>query len=191
MTEKEIIRLCKKRNAKGQKAFVEQYSELIYSVCVRYAGNRSFADDCLQESLIHILNNIDKYEDRGKFKSWITSVTIRKCLDWIKKEKRKSSVQLDYADEPFSNESISLKLEKDEVLRFMNKIPENYRIVINMFIVEGYSHKEVAAYLGITESTSRSLLSRGRKLIREVFENENMHVIYKDIGSKKKIVSKH
>ncbi|MBT8229757.1 MAG: RNA polymerase sigma factor [Bacteroidia bacterium] len=191
MTEKEIIRLCKKRNARGQRAFVDQYSDLIYSICMRYVGSRSFADDCLQESLIHILNNIDKYEDRGKFNSWLSSVTVRKCLDWIKKEKRKASVQLDHVAEPFSDEIISLKLEKEEVLKFMELIPDNYRIVINMFLVEGYSHKEIAKYLGITESTSRSLLSRGRKIIREVFENEKMLVVYKNSGSKKKIVSKH
>lgn len=158
---------------------------------MRYVGSRSFADDCLQESLIHILNNIDKYEDRGKFNSWLSSVTVRKCLDWIKKEKRKASVQLDHVAEPFSDEIISLKLEKEEVLKFMELIPDNYRIVINMFLVEGYSHKEIAKYLGITESTSRSLLSRGRKIIREVFENEKMLVVYKNSGSKKKIVSKH
>ncbi|MBT8189277.1 MAG: RNA polymerase sigma factor [Saprospiraceae bacterium] len=191
MTEKEIIRLCKKRNARGQRAFVDQYSDLIYSICMRYVGSRSFADDCLQESLIHILNNIDKYEDRGKFNSWLSSVTVRKCLDWIKKEKRKASVQLDHVAEPFSDEIISMKLEKEEVLKFMELIPDNYRIVINMFLVEGYSHKEIAKYLGITESTSRSLLSRGRKIIREVFENEKMLVVYKNSGSKKKIVSKH
>ena len=189
MKELDIIAGCKKRDVKAQKAFVENYSEFLYSICLRYVGESSFAKDCLQESLVHILNNVHKYEDRGKFKSWVGSVTVRKCLDWLKKEKRRKNSQLEDVKEPFEDESVSYKLEHDDVMAFMKKIPENYRIVINMFLVEGYNHKEIAAHLDISESSSRSLLSRGRKIIREVFEKEKMLIIHKKKFNDQKSIS--
>ena len=188
MKESEIIAGCRAREVKAQKAFVEYYSEFLFSICQRYVGESSFAKDCLQESLVHILNNVEKYEDRGKFKSWIASVTVRKCLDWIKKEKKRRNSQLDDVSEPFENEQVSYKLEHDDVMKFMETIPENYRIVINMFLIEGYNHKEIAEYMEVSESTSRSLLSRARKMVREKFESEKMFIIHKNLKDQKSIL---
>jgi len=188
LKESEIIEGCRARDVKAQKAFVEYYSEFLFSICSRYVGESSFAKDCLQESLVHILNNVEKYEDRGKFKSWIASVTVRKCLDWIKKEKRRKNSQLNEITEPFEHEKISFKLEHDDVQTFMKSIPENYRVVINMYLVEGYSHKEIADFLKVSESTSRSLLSRARKMIRKLFDDEKMFVIHKNYKDQKSIL---
>ena len=167
------------KNPKAQRAFVDNYADFLYSICMRYAGRQSFAQDCLQESLIHILNNIHKYQDKGKFKAWCASVTVRKCLDWLKKEKRWQVSEMGEMDEPFQNENITYKLETQDVKRFMETIPEKYRIVLNMYLVEGFSHKEIGDYLSVNESTSRSLLSRGRKMIQEKFEEEKMYIIHK------------
>lgn len=163
------------------------HSDFLYGICLRYVGQSSFAKDCLQESLVHILNNIHKYEDKGKFKSWCASVTVRKCLDWIKKEKRRQSYAIEDYAEPFVEEDASYKLDHDDVMKFMEKIPDQYRVVINMFLVEGYSHKEIANHLEVTESTSRSLLSRGRKMIREIFEHEKILLVHKNYNDQKSI----
>ncbi|NNE27097.1 MAG: RNA polymerase sigma factor [Saprospiraceae bacterium] len=179
MNERKIIKGCMDKNAKAQRAFVDSYADFLFSICIRYAGKKSFAQDCLQESLIHILNNIHKYQDKGKFKAWCAAVTVRKCLDWLKKEKRWQAGELGEMDEPFQNENVSYRLEIQDVKRFMETIPENYRIVLNMYLVEGFSHKEIADFLLVSESTSRSLLSRGRKMIQEKFEEEKMYIIHK------------
>jgi len=165
------------------KALVDSYSSYIYTICRRYAPSDVVAKDCMQEALIQVISKIDKYEERGKFKSWVATVTVKKCLDILRKEKRHLSSELDNVPEPFRNESVSYQLEKQDVMRFLDTLPDQYRIAINMFLVEGYSHKEIGAHLGINESSSRSLVSRARKLIVESFNKESQKANYSSFGN--------
>jgi len=173
VTEIQIIKGCKKQDRKAYKAFVDSYSKYIYAICFRYMGDKELAKDALQEALIQIIKNIDKYEERGLFKSWVGSVTVKKCLDSLRKEKRHKYASMENIVEPSIQERSSLKLEHDDVVSFIQTIPENYRIAINLFLVEGYSHKEISKKMNITESSSRSLVSRGRKMVMAAFANQN------------------
>ncbi len=179
MTEKLIIQACQRKDPLGQRAFVDTYSRYLLGVCFRYAGNADFAKDCLQESLIHILNNIGKYKDQGRFKSWISMVTANKCLEIIRREKKHRFADMDVMNEPSMAETSSYKLEMEDVMAFIQTLPDNYRIAVNMYIVEGYNHKEIAEQLGITESSSRSLVSRARNMIKTNFEKENLKLVHK------------
>jgi RNA polymerase sigma-70 factor (ECF subfamily) len=151
--------------------------------------------DCMQESLIQIIRKIDLYEERGKFKSWVSTVTVKKCLDILRKEKRHLSSDMEIVSEPFINESVSHSLNAQDVMRFLDTLPDQYRIAINMFLVEGYSHKEIGKKLQISESSSRSLVSRGRKMIMKSFnlddDKSESDAMYKAplSGFKKKMVS--
>jgi len=185
LTEADIIKGCIKGDERACRALVEAYSGYIYTICRRYIRDESVAKDCMQESLIQIIRKMDMYEERGKLKSWISTVTVKKCLDIIRKEKRHISADLDFVAEPYRDETTSLKLEHADVMTFMQTLPDNYRIAINMFLVEGYSHKEIGERLGVTESSSRSLVSRARKMIVESFQSENNRV--ENIGVQKKI----
>jgi len=185
LTEADIIKGCIKGDERACRALVEAYSGYIYTICRRYMRDESVAKDCMQESLIQIIRKMDMYEERGKLKSWISTVTVKKCLDIIRKEKRHISADLDFVAEPYRDETTSLKLEHADVMTFMQTLPDNYRIAINMFLVEGYSHKEIGERLGVTESSSRSLVSRARKMIVESFQSENNRV--ENIGVQKKI----
>jgi len=137
-------------------------------------SSHEVAKDALQESLVQVISNIDKYQDMGRFKSWLGSVTVKKCLDILRKEKRHKYSDMDNVAEPYQHETSSLKLEHEDVMKFVNAIPEKYRIAINMFLVEGYSHKEIGEHMGISESSSRSLVSRGRKMIIESFQEQQV-----------------
>jgi len=185
LTEADIIKGCIKGDERACRALVEAYSGYIYTICRRYMRDESVAKDCMQESLIQIIRKMDMYEERGKLKSWISTVTVKKCLDIIRKEKRHISADLDFVAEPYRDETTSLKLEHADVMTFMQTLPDNYRIAINMFLVEGYSHKEIGERLGVTESSSRSLVSRARMMIVESFQSENNRV--ENIGVQKKI----
>lgn len=179
LNERKIIAGCKAKEQMSQKAFVEHYAKYLYGVCLRYTGDKTFANDCLQESLIQILNHIDKYNEQGKFKSWCATVTARKCLNMMRKEK---SLKIDLSCEAISHsisENVHLKMEKDEVLLFINQMPDQYRIALNMFLVEGYPHKEIATALGVSVGTSRSLVSRGRQMVQDAFSDDYMHVVFK------------
>lgn len=174
MNEKLIIRGCKQGDRKAQRAFVDEYSKYLFSICMRYMIDTPKAQDALQESLMHILTKIDKFDDNGAFKSWITTVTIRKNLEILRKDKVRKTSDIEAIAEPSTPFETDLKLEKDDVFKFISQLPENYRVAINMYLVEGYSHKEVGQALGISEGTSRSLVSRGRQMIKEAFREDNV-----------------
>lgn len=176
MTEAEIISGCKANDRRAQKALVDTYSPYLYGICVRYAVDRQYAKDCLQESLIRIINKVGTYNETGKFKSWMAQVTAMKCLELIRKEKKHRSEEV--ADHTGIGRSTPVfdKIRQDEVMLFMESLPDNYRISLNMFLVEGYSHKDIAARLDITEGSSRSLVTRGRKMIQEAFKTEGANV---------------
>ncbi len=183
MTDFEIIEGCKRKERLAQKMLVEKYSKYLFNVCMRYSKDVPFAKDCLQESLIQIFNKIDKYDGKGAFKSWMSTLTVRKCIGQIRKEKRNVFSELSEGETMQTESNIGWKLEKEEVLRYMDTIPEKYRIVINMYLVEGFSHQEIAEYLNINNSTSRSLLTRAKKMIKDNFmaedEKTNLRLIKK------------
>jgi len=177
-----IINGCKKNDRKSQRAFVDQFSPYLFGVCRRYISNVDQAKDCLQDSLVHILSNINKYEDHGSFKSWAAKVTATQCLQFIRREKRHVTFDMEESPEPSEEESISDRLEVEDILNFLETIPDKYRIAVNMFIIEGYSHKEIADQLGITESSSRSLVTRARKMILTAFGEKKMKIVHKNDG---------
>ena len=133
-------------------------------------GNKETAKDSMQDSLVQIFRSIAKYEERGIFKSWVSTITVKKCLDNLRKEKRHQYTDMENVVEPSQAEQSSLKLEHDDVMKFIERIPEKYRVAINMFLIEGYSHKEIGEQLNVSEGGSRSMVSRGRKMIMEAFK---------------------
>ncbi len=143
----------------------------MHGVCMRYMKRPDVAQDALQESLVQVLNGIDKYQDRGKFKAWVKTVTVMKCLDLLRKERRFKYSDIDeiYSGLPTVTPTFDFNLE--DIKAFFMELPDNYRVALNMFLIEGYSHKEIGAVLDISESSSRSLVSRGRKLIKERFKS--------------------
>lgn len=172
MTEADFILGCKRGEEAACKALVKSYSGYIYTICKRYMKDDMMVKDSMQEALIQIIKNIDKYKERGKFKSWVSTVTVKKCLDILRKEKRHVSGDMETVSEPYVHECATHSLNAQDVMTFLDKLPSQYRIAINMFLVEGYSHKEIAEQLEITESSSRSLVSRGRKMIMESFTKD-------------------
>jgi len=175
----QIINGCKNNDRKCQKAFVDQFSPYLFGVCRRYISDHEKAKDCLQDSLVQILSNIDKFEARGPFKSWAARVTATQCLQMIRREKKHITFDIGDRIEPSEEESISDRLEVDDVLKFLDTIPEKYRIAVNMYIIEGYSHREISEHLAITESSSRSLLTRARKMIISAFGERKMKIVHK------------
>ncbi len=178
MQEREIIEGCKINDRKAQKAFVEQYSKYLFAVCRRYINTETKSKDCLQEAMLHILMHIKDYEEQGKFKAWIARITVYKCLQSIRNEKKHMVFNIEETYEPSKTAEAEYALESQDVLRFMNDLAPKYRIALNMFLIEGYSHKEIGYVLNIKEGTSRALVSRGRKMINDKFEEDRLRVIH-------------
>ena len=150
--------------------FVDTYSPKLMGVCYRYCLDQSKAKDALQESLIQILNHMDRYDGIGNFNNWITTITINKCLEQMRKDKVRWTASMESIIDQGVEPASELKLEYKDVMQFIGNLPDNYRIALQMFLVEGFSHKEISEHLGISEGSSRSLVSRGRAMVQEAFE---------------------
>jgi len=179
LNEGQIIQGCKNRDRKAQRAFVDLYSSYMFTICRRYTNDEFTAQDCLQDALVQVLTKIDKYNDEGVFKPWVARLTVTKCLEYHRKNKRHINSEILPTMEPSENDGVLYKLELEEVMSFLDTRPHKYRVAINMYLVEGYSHREIGEALAVTESTSRSLVTRGRKMIQAQFESERLSVVHK------------
>ena len=141
---------------------------MLLSICRRYARDEAMAKDVLQETLIRIFQNIDKYEPTGSFEAWMRRIAVRRSLQWLEKSSFQHELQpVDMPDNDFVQPEIYSRLGAEEIMALLKELPEGFRTVFNLNVVEGYSHQEIAELLGITESTSRSQLTRAKKLLKE------------------------
>lgn len=169
MTDSQIIQGCQRYQPKAQRALVDKYSPYLMAICRRYMSDDSSAKDALQDSLIHILHKMDKYDTRGSLKSWMATITVRKNLEIIRKADIRSRAEAEANRAYDVHNTAPIKMESDTVINFIQQLPHSTRIAVSMFLIEGYSHKEIADTLDISEGTSRSLVSRGRQLIKNTF----------------------
>lgn len=172
-TSKEIIKGCKQEDPQFQKALVLQYSKFLMGVSKRYTRDPASAKDLVQETLIKILRGLPKYKEQGNFEAWMKRILINIAL----KQMQKNS---------FSNELYNIKeipiqaimpdvyanMAVDELIKVINRLPESYRSVFNLYAIEGFSHKEISIMMGIKESSSRSKLTRARALLKTYLHHQ-------------------
>jgi len=173
--DENILKGCLKRQPKSQRALVDKYAGYLLATCKRYMNNDETAKDLVQDSLIKIFKNLDKFDKRkGSFKSWVTTVTIRLCLSKLKKRKLEilyldSETKSSFLDSSFQ---IGLdSLETSYLIDMIKALPDGYREVFNMYAIDGYSHADIADHLNITPDVSRVRLTRARKKLKIKIEN--------------------
>ncbi len=171
LTEKQLIRDCQKGKKASQYELVRRYSAMLMTLCRRYASDEAMAKDILQETLIRIFAQIGKYERTGSFEAWMRRLAVRVALNWLD---RKYIRRETFPVEMELGESVAPivfdHLGTEEILSLVQELPLGFRTVFNLYAIEGYAHKEIASLLGITESASRSQLTRARKLLQKKLE---------------------
>ncbi len=174
-----IIEGCKRKEKDAQRELYEMFSPKFYAIALRYTGNSEDAKDLLHDGFIKIFDKIDKYNYSGSFEGWIRQVFVNFVIDFLKKKKTveyndeiRSENYNELIDDNFYTleESKISKLKADVLLKMIEKLPPKYRAVFNLYAIEGYSHKEVAKYLGISENTSKSNYSRAKQKLRNLIE---------------------
>lgn len=143
----------------------------MYSLCTRYAGNPADADDIFQEGFIKVYKNLAAFKGLGSFEGWVRKIFVHTCLDFLRRKKNAhNTTELDDKTEmaSFSINEASSKLSMDELHAIIREMPAGYRTIINLYLVEGYSHKEISDMLQISEGTSKSQLSRAKLKLQEV-----------------------
>lgn len=176
MTDNQLIVACKKGNAQAQRRLYEQYQTLMFRICLRYAKDRSEAQDMLQDGFIKIFTDLPKYRGEGAIGAWMRKVMVNTCLQHLRKWKNlfpAMDIQT-LVDEPTTTEDIFAVMGAKELTLLIQSLPTGYRIVFNMYVVEGYSHKEIAEALGVTMSTSKSQLFKAKAMLRKLLEKQMM-----------------
>jgi len=166
--DKAFIKKLKSRDGKTQKAFYQYLAPKMYGICLRFANSIPEADDMLQEGFIRVLNNLKNFRGEGSLEGWVRRTIINTAINLYKKRVRQGiKTNLDSIGDLADDKSFIIeKMTADELLEVIRKLPEGYRMVFNLNIIEGYSHKEIGEMLDISESTSKSQLSRARKVLR-------------------------
>jgi len=167
-SEQTLIANCQQGDKKSQYLLVNKYSGMLLTVCRRYARDEAMAYDVLQETLILIFKNIDKYQATGSFEAWMKKIAINASLQWIGKSYFRNEYSTEeFAENNWQDPAIFNYLAKEEVIHHIQQLPDGYRMVLNLYILEGMRHKEIAELLNISVNTSRSQLLRARKKLIE------------------------
>jgi RNA polymerase sigma-70 factor (ECF subfamily) len=179
MTEEAILKGCLQNNPAAQRALYERYSPKMLSVCYRYAHSREDAEDMLQEGLIKVFSQIHTFESRGSLEGWVRRIVVHTCINNLKKNKRfNESVDLIHASSlQVREESIPSIIQAKEVVECIRMLPIGYRTVLNLYAIEGFSHKEIAGMLDIEESTSRSQYTRAKTMLEDLLVKKK--ILYK------------
>lgn len=182
MTETKIIQGCKNLDAHCQRALVKKYSGLLYTVSRRYCRDDYMAKEALQEGLIRIFKFMDSYDrSKGSFTSWMKKIVSNETLKLIKKKGNMFFLDLDEVELPIYESNALSKLQEEELITLVRQLPNGYREVFNMYVIDGYSHKEISALLNISASTSRSQLTRAKKLLQQkIYMIENLQLCRKN-----------
>jgi RNA polymerase sigma-70 factor (ECF subfamily) len=180
--EQELIKGCLRRDRVSQQQLFDLYSSKMYAICYRYVKNPMEAEDILVTAFTKIFERINQFKGEGSFEGWIRRVMVNEALTFLRKSRNMYlETDLEQADREPNYDQLSDHLEAEDLMRMIQELPAGYRLVFNMYAIDGYSHKEIAEQLGISENTSKSQLSRARtylqKLLMEYEGTSNQNII--------------
>ncbi len=185
MDLQKLIIKCKKNDRNAQTALYSACKKQVMGICLRYSTTQVEAEDNFQEVFIKIFHDIISLKDPQAYWAWMKKLTVRSCID--KKRKRIIVADTDFNDLIMGNneyEKIFDRLETEEIIQLINQLPEGYKTVFNLYEIEGYSHKEIASLLDISEGTSKSQLSKAKSALNGKLIKQNGNLKYERVSGK-------
>ena len=168
--EKELIRLAVNQNRQAQRQIYLKFSAKMLSVCRKYIKDIHEAEDVLLMAFLKVFTHLKSYEHAGSFEGWIRKIMINECISFIRSKKKITYLEDEWNfEEPLTEFEVDFTV--DEIQLLIDGLPDGYRMVFNLYVMEGYKHQEIAAMLGIAEGTSKSQLSHARKILQEQIIN--------------------
>jgi RNA polymerase sigma factor (sigma-70 family) len=168
----QLIKGCIKQQRQAQEELYQTYKNTLFVVSLKYCQNYTEAEDNLHDAFIEIFTNIKTYKEKGSFEGWIKRITINKAITRYKKSYFLTPIKDDYQEEETVKEE-EIDLPLDILLTFIQDLPNQYRLVFNLYELDDYSHQEIASLLNISESTSKSNLHRAKQLLKEKIKSKS------------------
>lgn len=175
MEQQELIEKCLKKNSKAQNLLYKRYVSKMYGVCLRFAKDRMEADDICQDGFIKVFNNLGSFRHEGSLEGWIRRTMVNTAINYYKKS-AKYAFHLDINEIEIAGttqESPVDRLSAMELMELIQQLPDGYRMVFNLNVIEGYTHKEIGDKLNISENTSKSQLSRARVALQKLIKKKS------------------
>ncbi|WP_299456477.1 RNA polymerase sigma factor [uncultured Microscilla sp.] len=172
MTDQELLEGCKAKNPRVQKLLFQIYSRKLMGICKRYTQNQEDAEDVFQEAFVRVFKALTTIQKVDSLEVWIKKIVIHTAINYFHRHKKHyGHHNQDFLLEPTQGDDLILsKLSNEELLEVVQSLPDGYRMVFNLFVIEGYAHKEIAQFLGISESTSKTQLLKAKKMLKKKFK---------------------
>jgi len=168
-SEDELIKGCLRRERNAQRQLYDFYSAKMYSLCYRYVKDSGEAEDIMVTAFMKVFDKIEQFRQEGSFEGWIRRIMVNEALTYLRRNRSMYlEIELEQADSEPDYNSLSDHLEAEDLLKMIQLLPVGYRIVFNLYAIDGYTHKEIGAQLGISENTSKSQLSRARAYLQKM-----------------------
>lgn len=169
ISESDLVEGCRQGDRKLQKELYERFAPKMFGVCLRYAGTTEEAEDILQEGFVKVFNKIGSFRGEGSFEGWIRRIIVNTAIEHFRRktylqpvtEREEETVESDYL-------SVLDSLAEKDIIGLVQQLSPGYRSVFNMYVVEGYTHKQIGELLGISEGTSKSQLSRAKAILQDL-----------------------
>lgn len=184
-TDEELISGCRENNRISQELLYRRYAKDMFNLCLVYEHDRDRAKDILQDAFIKILKNIDGYDGKSSLKSWMRSVICNTAIDHYRRKNREYDfISIDRIKPPCTEDDpVASVLNTEDIISQVNRLPSGARLIFQLFAIEGYSHKEIAKRLHISEGTCKSQINRAKQLLRQWISNYDL--THKIIGAKR------
>jgi RNA polymerase sigma factor (sigma-70 family) len=168
-TDADLIQGCMAGDRKIQHELYQRFAPKMYGVCLRYAGNAEEAEDLLQEGFIKVFRKIGSFRSEGSFEGWIRRIFVNTAIEHFRKKTYLQPIT-DYEENTMEGKYLSVldSMAEKDIIQLVQQLSPGYRTVFNMYVVEGYTHKQIAEALGISEGTSKSQLSRAKTILQEL-----------------------
>ena len=176
MSLDKLINDCKKVNSIAQEELYKKYSRVLFGTCLKYSRNKTEAEDNLHDSFIVIFDKIHQFKNKGSFEGWIKRITINTVLQKYRKEPYLNVVSENMGDTVEIEVDHKNDIKLSTLLGYVQELPNKYRLTFNLYVLDGYTHKEISTLLGTTTGTSKSNLARAKMILKEKIEKENINI---------------
>ena len=171
LAESDLIKGCIGGDPQMQRLLYDRFASMMYAVCLRYSDNVEDANDVMQEGFIRVYKSLINFRGEGSFEGWVRRIFINTSIEHYRKKVKLYNVT-EVPENTIQDGDLNVLdvLDAKDIINIINELPPGYKVVFNMHVIEGYSHKEIAGILGITEGTSKSQLARAKGVLKKILE---------------------